>query len=117
MVTPMTDEERQRAKERAMANREPLGVIVIADTVEHEDGSATYTFDMDDASTKKVTELGLEFILTCAAYGLDIHDALQVVVNHGKMVQQEFDSLEERVDGPYTADQIEEEFGNGTDNT
>ena len=54
-----------------------LSTIVIADTVEHEDGSATYTFDMDDASSKKVTELGLEFILTCAAYGLDIQDALE----------------------------------------
>ena len=77
MVTPMTDEERQRAKERAMANGEQLSTIVITDTVEHEDGSATYTFDMDDASTKKITELGLEFILTCAAYGLDIQDALE----------------------------------------
>ena len=77
MVSPMTDEERQRAKERAMANGEPLGVIVITDTVEHEDGSATYTFDMDDASQKKITELGLEFILICAAYGLDIQDALE----------------------------------------
>jgi len=89
---------------------EKLSTIVIADTVEHEDGSATYTFDMDDASSKKVTELGLEFIIICAAYGLDIQDALQVVVNHGKMVMQEFDALEERVDGPYTADDIQEMF-------
>jgi D-arabinose 1-dehydrogenase-like Zn-dependent alcohol dehydrogenase len=91
---------------------EQLGTIVIADTVEHEDGSATYTFDMDDASSKKVTELGLEFIIICAAYGLDIQDALQVVVNHGKMVMQEFDALEEIVDGPYTADDIQEMFTN-----
>jgi hypothetical protein len=60
-----------------------LSTIVITDTVEHEDGSATYTFDMDDASSKKVTELGLEFILTCAAYGLDIQDALQVIGDYG----------------------------------
>lgn len=53
-----------------------VSTIVITDVVEHEDGSATYTFDMDDASTKKITELGLEFILTCAAYGIDIQDAL-----------------------------------------
>jgi D-arabinose 1-dehydrogenase-like Zn-dependent alcohol dehydrogenase len=75
-----------------------LSTIVITDTVEHPDGSATYTFDMDDASTKKITELGLEFILTCAAYDLDIQDALQVVVNHGKLVEQEL------IDGPYTAE-------------
>ena len=84
MVTPMTDEERQRAKERAMANGEQLSTIVITDTVEHEDGSATYTFDMDDASSKKITELGIELILTCAAYGLDIQDALTLISNYGK---------------------------------
>jgi hypothetical protein len=61
-----------------------LSMIVITDTVEHEDGSATYTFDMDDASSKKITELGLEFILTCAAYGLDIHDALTHLIEYGK---------------------------------
>ena len=61
-----------------------LSTIVITDTVEHPDGSATYTFDMDDASTKKITELGLEFILTCAAYGLDIQDALTLISNYGK---------------------------------
>ena len=63
---------------------EELGTIVITDSVEHEDGSATYTFDMDDASTKKITELGLEFILTCAAYGVDIQDALTHISELGK---------------------------------
>lgn len=63
---------------------EQLGTIIITDTVEHEDGSATYTFDMDDASSKKITELGLEFILTCAAYGLDIQDALTHLCELGK---------------------------------
>lgn len=71
-----------------------VSTIVITDSVEHEDGSATYTFDMDDASTKKITELGLEFILTCAAYGLDIQDALDLISTEGKMreLQQEYDN-------------------------
>jgi hypothetical protein len=64
--------------------RSDLAMIVITDTVEHEDGSATYTFDMDEKSEKKVTELGLEFILTCAAYRLDIQDALKVISDYGK---------------------------------
>jgi len=84
-----------------------LARIVITDTVEHEDGSATYTFDMDDASTKKVTELGLEFILTCAAYGLDIQDALEDIRWAGQ--QRE---LARKIDGPYTADDIQEMFTN-----
>jgi hypothetical protein len=78
-----------------------LSTIVITDSVEHEDGSATYTFDMDDASQKKITELGLEFILTCAAYGLDIQDALEDIRWAGE--QRE---LAKKIDGPYTADQV-----------
>ena len=93
-------------------SEEQLSTIVITDTVEHEDGSATYTFDMDDASQKKITELGLEFILTCAAYGLDIQDALEDIRWAGQ--QRE---LARKIDGPYTAYKIEDEFGNGTDNT
>ena len=63
---------------------EELAMIVVTEVKEHEDGSATYTFDLDDRSSKKITELGLEFILTCAAYGLDIHEALTHVVWLGK---------------------------------
>ena len=63
---------------------EQLSTIVITEVTEHEDGSATYTLDMDDASTKKITELGLEFIITCAAYGLDIQDALNCICELGK---------------------------------
>jgi hypothetical protein len=61
-----------------------IAMIVVSDVVEHEDGSATYTFDIDKDSSKKITELGLEFILTCAAYGLDIHDALSHIIWLGK---------------------------------
>ena len=61
-----------------------VSTIVIADTIEHEDGSVTHTFDMDAASSKKMAELGIELILTCAAYGLDIQDALQVISDYGK---------------------------------
>ena len=61
-----------------------LAMIVVTDVVEHEDGSATYTFDIDKDSSKKITEIGLQFILTCAAYGLDIHDALTYIMWLGK---------------------------------
>jgi len=61
-----------------------LATIVVREVKEHEDGSATYTFDLDDNSSKKITELGLEFILTCAAYGLDIQEALTHIMWLGK---------------------------------
>jgi pilus assembly protein TadC len=74
-----------------------LAMLIVADVKENEDGSATYTFDIDDTSSKKITELGLEFILTCAAYGLDIADALKVLADYGKSIG-----------GPYTTDEVEE---------
>ena len=82
-----------------------LAMIVVTDVVEHEDGSATYTFDIDDVSSKQITELGLEFILTCAAYGLDIHDALEDLKWAGQ--QRE---LANKVEGPYTVDEVKEMF-------
>jgi len=61
-----------------------LAMIVVTNVTENDDGSATYTFDIDEVSSKKITELGLEFILTCAAYGLDIHDALVHLRKYGE---------------------------------
>jgi pilus assembly protein TadC len=74
-----------------------LAMLIVTDVKENEDGSATYTFNIDDTSSKKITELGLEFILTCAAYGLDIADALKVLADYGKSIE-----------GPYTTEEVEE---------
>jgi hypothetical protein len=63
---------------------EELAMIVVTNITENDDGSATYTFDIDDVSSKKITELGLEFILTCAAYRLDIQEALTHIIWLGK---------------------------------
>ena len=61
--------------------------IVVTNVVDHEDGSATYSFDMDSGSTSRLVELGLEFVLTCAAYKLDIQDAFDLLAKHGKSVE------------------------------
>ena len=74
-----------------------LAMLIVTDVIENEDGSATYTFDIDEISSKKITELGLEFILTCAAYGLDIADALKHLSEYGKSIE-----------GPFTPDEVEE---------
>lgn len=58
-----------------------VGYLVITDVVEREDGSATYTFDLDKQSQKVVVELGLRLTLICAAYGIDIEDALQSITH------------------------------------
>ena len=52
-------------------------VIVVSDTVEHEDGSATYSFDLDEDAQQGLCKIGLEFVLYCAAYELDLGYVLE----------------------------------------
>ena len=58
--------------------------IVVDKVVEHEDGGATYTFDMNHKATQAMAQYGLELILICAAYGVDIQDAYEAVRQLGK---------------------------------
>jgi len=66
-----------------------VGHLVIVDVIENESGGATYTFDLDKRTQKIVAELGLRLTLTCAAYGMDIEDALQAIVDRGEYLSQE----------------------------
>lgn len=60
-------------------------VVKVVDTVEHEDGSATYTFDLDKDAQRGLCNIGLEFMLYCAAYELD----LQYVLDNLKRLKSE----------------------------
>lgn len=53
-----------------------ISIIGVEQVEEHEDGSATYTFQTDDETTNKLAKYGLELILYCADYEWDIQDAL-----------------------------------------
>ena len=53
---------------------EPNATIVNK-VIEHEDGSATYSFDIPNDSRDKLAEIGLEFVIYCAASGVDMQDA------------------------------------------
>lgn len=57
--------------------------IVVDKIVEHEDGGATYTFDMNHKATQAMAQYGLELILICAAYGVDIQHAFDSIRNLG----------------------------------
>jgi len=61
-----------------------LTYIVITDTVEHEDGSATYSFDISDDARSSLAEIGIEFILYCAAARIDIQDALDMILSNAE---------------------------------
>jgi hypothetical protein len=57
--------------------------IVVDEVKEHEDGGATYTFDMNHKATQAMAQYGLELILICAAYGVNIQDAFDSIRNLG----------------------------------
>ena len=42
--------------------------IKVTNVIEHEDGSATYSFDMDGETTGIVAEIGLKALLFCGAF-------------------------------------------------
>lgn len=53
--------------------------IIVEKVVEHEDGGATYTFEMSHETTHAIAHYGLELILLCAAYGVDMDDAFDAI--------------------------------------
>ena len=66
-----------------MSENEPFQVVV-TNVKEHEDGAATYSFAMDDKAQVEVANIGLEFMLYCASYGLD----LQYVLENLKLIAE-----------------------------
>ena len=62
-----------------------LPKIVVESVDEHEDGSATFHFDLDEKAQKAMADLGIEFVMYCAAYEMDIQDALDLISREGKL--------------------------------
>lgn len=71
-----------------------LGVEWVEDK---EDGSSLLNVEMSDDTKDYVVSIGLEFILTCAAYKLDIEDAMEQVRLRGKYLEQQEDTQEYEV--------------------
>jgi hypothetical protein len=59
--------------------------MTVERVVEHDDGGATYTFEMSHKTTQSMAQYGLELILICAAYGVDIQDAFDSIRNLGEI--------------------------------
>ena len=59
--------------------------LAVEKVVEHDDGGATYTFEMSHETTQSMAQYGLELILICAAYGVDIQDAFDSIRNLGEI--------------------------------
>ena len=54
-----------------MSNEE-LGTMKVTALTEHEDGSATVDFELDDTTTALAQELGLKLLIYCGATGTNL---------------------------------------------
>ena len=67
---------------------EPL-MIKLEEVEHHENGDATYKFDMDEKSAKDVAELGLKLILYCGVSNVDLQDVYDWILAQADKPQQE----------------------------
>jgi hypothetical protein len=74
------DEDKETQKE--------LGHIQFVEETIAEDGSSLVTFEVDAAATKLISSVGLRFIVTCAAYDLDLEDGFKAISDRGEYLQQ-----------------------------
>lgn len=54
--------------------------IEVTDVIEHEDGSCTMSFDMDAETTVSMAQIGLRFVLWCAAAQMSTEEALKMII-------------------------------------
>ena len=57
-----------------------IGTMKVTTLTENEDGSATFSFDLDDKTVALAQELGLKLLLHCAATGTDIDDVFDNIL-------------------------------------
>ena len=49
-----------------------IGTLKVTELTEHEDGSATYSFELDDKTAALAQDLGLMLLIYCGATGTDV---------------------------------------------
>ena len=59
-----------------------LGAIVVEKVEEHEDGSTTFQFHIDDKCVKLLQEEGLKLVLYCAAAKMDLQTVYDFIEDH-----------------------------------
>ena len=58
--------------------------LEVVDIVEHEDGSATYSFDLNEDTAVAMSEMGLKFCLYCFVAGLNTQQGLDIILSEAK---------------------------------
>ena len=70
------------------------GVIGVEQVEEHEDGSATYQFHLDNNCAKLLQEEGLKLVLYCAAANMDMQLVYDFIEDHIKYQKDELTEYE-----------------------
>ena len=70
------------------------GMIGVEHVEEHEDGSATYQFHLDNDCAKLLQEEGLKLVLYCAAAKLDLQIVYDFIEDHIKYQKDELTEYE-----------------------
>ena len=70
------------------------GRIGVEQVEEHEDGSATYEFHLDNDCAKLLQEEGLKLVLYCAAAKLDLQIVYDFIEDHIKYQKDELTEYE-----------------------
>ena len=52
----------------------------LSDVTEHEDGSATYKFDVNEEGAVAVAELGLKLLLYCGLTGIGTEEVFDMIM-------------------------------------
>ena len=58
--------------------------IVLKNVKEHENGDATYTFDMSDKVAQSVIEEGLKLMMYCGISKVDLQDVYDWILKQGE---------------------------------
>lgn len=64
-------------------------LITLERVKEHENGDATYTFDMTEAAEKSVMEEGLKLLLFCGVAKVDLQDVFDWILAHADKTEKE----------------------------
>lgn len=70
----------QKGSKMSIERNEPF-TLTLHEIVENEDGSATYSFDLDRFAHKVMGEIGLQFLLYCAVLQVSTKEALEILLN------------------------------------
>lgn len=75
-----------------------MSEIEVTNVVEHENGDATYVFEMDNDSAKVATELGLKLLFYCGACEVSTQEVFDELLQKAKNRQVE---IEETIAGRF----------------